>query len=122
MHNFRRVIFMALRERATIGAAIFCSVMVAVLWGANLGLVKPLIEVVFSGRTPHQWVDWQIERSRGEVEHLRTSIAAAESQLAVSDDSVLRSEQGRMQFELGAEEKSLVWLQQLSPYIKRYCP
>jgi ATP-binding cassette subfamily B protein/subfamily B ATP-binding cassette protein MsbA len=63
MANFRRVVALALRERLNIFAAIFCSLMVALLWGANFGLVKPIIEVVFSGRTPHAWVDWQIERT-----------------------------------------------------------
>jgi len=125
MANFRRVVALALRERLNIFAAIFCSLMVALLWGANFGLVKPIIEVVFSGRTPHAWVDWQIERTSAEVERLGGEIADLEKQLssaADQDAATLGQSLGRLQFQLTAEKQALAGTRWLEPAIKRYCP
>lgn len=130
MDNFRRVVGMALRERLTIFTAIFCSIMVALLWGANFGLVKPMIEVVFSGRTPHAWVDWQLKRTTLEIERLKTEITESQEQLgqfagdALESDEAyeLRSEIGRLEFQVTAERQALVSTRWLEPYIKRYCP
>ena len=120
MNNFFRVVRIALRRRFTFAAAILCSLCVALLWGANLGLVKPLIEIVFSGRTPHQWIDWQTAQSRGEIERLQAAIDECEDELATADDRaavILRNDRGRMAFELGADEQSLHWLNRLEPYV-----
>lgn len=125
MANFRRVVALALRDRLNISAAIFCSVMVALLWGANFGLVKPIIEVVFSGRTPHAWVDWQIERSSTEIERLVDEISAAEQQLAQAPSHEVPAANqhlGRLRFQLTAEQQALRGTKWAEPLIKGYCP
>jgi len=125
MQNFRRVVVLALRDRTTIAAAMCCSVIVALLWGANLGLVKPMIEVVFSGRAPHAWIDWQIDRSGKAVQKLKDEIVEIDRKLAMArpdDAASMQNERARLEFELSAEEQSLAWMQRIEPYIKQYCP
>ena len=51
MSNFLRVVRLTLARRYTFAAAVLCSLGVAVLWGANLGLIKPIVEIVFSEKT-----------------------------------------------------------------------
>ena len=41
--------------------------MVALFWGANIGAVYPFVEVVFQGKTLHNWVDEQIETVQSEI-------------------------------------------------------
>jgi ATP-binding cassette, subfamily B, bacterial MsbA len=125
MENFRRVISLALRDRTTIVATLICSILVAALWGANLGLVKPMVEIVFSGRRPHAWIDWQVERSRTAIASLQGELDGVLAARSVAPPDVaidLDHEAGRLRFELAAEEQSLAWSQKMSPYIKRYCP
>src|SRR5438552_2475590 len=125
MKNFRRVVLMALKDRSSIIAAICCSLIVAVLWGANFGVVKPLIEVVFSGRTPHEWIDWQLDRSSSEIARLEQELADTDQQLHAPQaqaNLVLLNQRSRLQFQLSAEEKSLVATKWLEPYVKQYCP
>jgi ATP-binding cassette subfamily B protein/subfamily B ATP-binding cassette protein MsbA len=125
MHNFRRVVLLALRDRKAVVAAMFCSLLVAVLWGANFGLVKPMIEVVFSGRTPHEWADWQVERSRGEVARLQKELSSLDAQIPIAsaeDSKRLARQRALIQFQLTAEDQSLTWTEWLAPYVKRYCP
>jgi ATP-binding cassette subfamily B protein/subfamily B ATP-binding cassette protein MsbA len=125
MQNFRRVILLALGNRSTILSAVVCSAIVALLWGANLGLVKPMIEIVFSGRRPHAWIDWQIQNSQQAIAKLRKECGEVEQKLPTvsSDEAIdLRHELGRLNFELTAEEHSLAWSKRFEPYLKQYCP
>jgi ATP-binding cassette subfamily B protein/subfamily B ATP-binding cassette protein MsbA len=124
MQNFRRVVSLALRDRSTIAAAMTCSVLVALLWGANLGLVKPLIEVIFSGRPPHAWIDHEIQQSVQEAAALQREIQSVEARIASAPDDLysLQRDRARLMYEHSAEQKQLLWMQRIEPYIKRYCP
>jgi ATP-binding cassette subfamily B protein/subfamily B ATP-binding cassette protein MsbA len=55
--------------------------LVAVLWGANLGSVYPFIEVVFNGKTIHDWADAQEDSVRKEIKDTETLIAKTRSEL-----------------------------------------
>ncbi len=122
MQNFRRVVSLALRERTTIFTAVFCAIMVAFLWGANLGLTKPMVEVVFSGRPPHEWIDWRLAESKKAIANLQTQIEATETELASSEQSSHKSALARLEFDLKAEEQSHEWMQRIEEPIKRYLP
>lgn len=47
MNNFCRVLRLALRNRFTAAGIFLCSLLVALLWGANIGTIYPVVEVVF---------------------------------------------------------------------------
>jgi ATP-binding cassette subfamily B protein/subfamily B ATP-binding cassette protein MsbA len=60
MSNLAQAIRVSLRYKYSLAASIVCSAMVAVFWGANITAVYPFVEVVFQGKTLHDWVDEQI--------------------------------------------------------------
>lgn len=122
MQNFRRVIALALQERTLIVAAMGCSFMVAFLWGANFGLVKPLVDVVFSGQKPHDWVDQQIAESKKKIAAYQDELSAAQADPNSAADTKLQAKMGRLHFDLTAEEQSLLWTEKIAPYVKKYCP
>ena len=67
---------MALKYKYSITASILCSAMVAVLWGANITAVYPFVQIVFQGKTVHDWVDEEITK----VDHLKETAQADEPQ------------------------------------------
>src|SRR5687767_12874851 len=75
MKNFLRVVAMALRRRFIFASALACSLIVALLWGGNLGLVKPLVEVAFSGKSPHRWARDEVQQSKDNVALFRVQVA-----------------------------------------------
>ena len=60
--NFGRVVRMAIRYKFTFAASIVSALMVAVLWGANISAVYPVVEVIFKNKSMQQWIDGKIDR------------------------------------------------------------
>src|SRR6185369_86808 len=75
MKNFLRVVQVALRRRYTFIAAVACSIGVALLWGGNLAIIRPIIEIVFTDKQPHAWAD-------GKVTDAQQQLAATQQELA----------------------------------------
>ena len=44
-----------------------CSIGVALFWGGNLALIKPIIEIVFTDKTPHGLADAKVEDGQAKV-------------------------------------------------------
>jgi ATP-binding cassette subfamily B protein/subfamily B ATP-binding cassette protein MsbA len=83
--NFGRIVRMAIRYKYTFVASVFSALAVAVLWGANIGAVYPVIEVVFKNKSLQQWVDEKIDEHHAtvaaktaELEQLQRDLAAAQ--------------------------------------------
>ncbi len=83
--NFGRVVRMAIRYKFTFAAAVFSALMVAVLWGANIGAVYPVVEVVFKNKSMQQWIGEKIAENQTaiaarttELESLRPRLATVE--------------------------------------------
>ena len=75
MKNFGRAVRIALRNRFTLLGAFACSLMVAMLWCANIGTVYPFVEVVFQGKSMHEWVDDELAESKKTLKELDAKIA-----------------------------------------------
>jgi ATP-binding cassette subfamily B protein/subfamily B ATP-binding cassette protein MsbA len=125
MRNFLRILRLVLRRRGTFALTLFCSLVVALLWGANLGLVKPIVDITFSGQTPHAWANQQVEKATGEVTELEKRVAAAQLQLP----HLTGEEQRLKRLQLERDETSLIsarlGLKQAEayrPWIVKYLP
>lgn len=125
MKSFGRVVELALQYRFSVIAAIVCALMVGLFWGANISVVYPFVEVVFDGKSLHEWVDGRIADSEAkQVEALATIVRTATEMGTASDEdlSKLRGQQdlalSRMQTEYRAEQ-AYRWAE---PGIKRYTP
>ena len=68
MSNYMRAIGLCLRRPWTLALALLCSFGVAGFWGANIGAVYPLMEVLFSGRSLPQAVDEDIAASKTAIQ------------------------------------------------------
>jgi subfamily B ATP-binding cassette protein MsbA len=75
MKNFGRVLRLALGYPWTIVGIVLSSLSVAVLWGGNIGVVYPFVEVIVSGQSLQQWVDKKIESSETVCRELNDQLA-----------------------------------------------
>src|SRR5687768_16842624 len=75
MGNFLRVIQLTLRHRAIFAAAVLCAVGIALLWGVNFGLTKPIVEILFAGKPPHAWADAQVAAAHEGVRAAKRELA-----------------------------------------------
>ncbi len=125
MKNFWRAVRIALSQRWTLAAAIVSSLIVALLWGANIGTIYPFIDVVFQGDSTGQWVAAKIETSEAQCAELEQQIAEMEAAAAIASPRERSLLERRISVQLGrlnAEAKALAMYRRLEPYIVRYLP
>jgi ATP-binding cassette subfamily B protein/subfamily B ATP-binding cassette protein MsbA len=67
MKNFRRALKIASVHRLNMLACIATSVVIALLWGGNLTVVGPLVDVVMNDQSMPQWIDQKVEESNREA-------------------------------------------------------
>jgi len=125
MNNFARTLHLALRYRWTVAASVLCSLIVAVIWGGNIGALYPLVSVCFQGHSLRQWVDESIKKTqeneiqfRGEMAQFSADLAKATNETRLKLAAQLADAQARVQAEQWAEQK----YRRLKPYIERYAP
>jgi ATP-binding cassette, subfamily B, bacterial MsbA len=125
MRNFLRVMRLAFRRRTTFGLIVVCSLIVALFWGANLGLVKPIIDITFSGKSPHQWANDQVSTAAERVSVLERRVATAQQQLphlSPAEQAVQRGQLERDELKLTSERLGLKQAQAYHPWIVNYLP
>ncbi len=120
MKNFGRAVRVALRFRWTLLGLIVSSVLVACFWGANFGLVYPILGVVLKQQSMHEWVDASIANSEAHCRSLETEIAAAAAN--PTEVSPGRSPLALLNSRLQAEQQALASATRLRPWIHRYMP
>ncbi|MEK6234340.1 MAG: ABC transporter ATP-binding protein/permease [Planctomycetales bacterium] len=69
-------------------AIAFCALMVGFLWGANLGAVYPLIEIVFNNdaKNPREWARGQLQDAVGQAAEFDVSLAIDDARLEAADN------------------------------------
>ncbi|MEX0794574.1 MAG: ABC transporter ATP-binding protein [Pirellulaceae bacterium] len=112
--------------RWSIIGSLLCSVMVGVLWGANIGVVYPFAEVVFRGQNLHQWLEAESEQHARQTTTLRETIAQHEAELAQAEDQKTRE---KLQSQISLHEGTLEGYESRKghvdtarPYIANYAP
>ena len=132
MKNFQRAVKLGGRYRWTILGIVLSSIWVAVLWGANLGAVYPIVEVVIKKESLQQWVDKRIAKARENVLEIRAEIARREDTERASqsadngalpqDSTYATASLYALHSQLSTENKALRNAQRLKPWIDRYLP
>lgn len=113
MSNLFQAIRVSLRYKYSIAASIVCSAMVAVFWGANITAVYPFVEVVFQGKTLHDWADEQIASAQvnlGEAQAKLADLPPGEPE-AVKLRNAEHSAQRRLQ----TLDTARQWITRLAP-------
>ena len=124
MKNFLRVVRLTLQRRMTFALAVLCSVGVAALWGANLGMIKPIVEVMFSDKPPHAWADARVEEAAQKANAARQALAAFDAEMArlPAAERNNATGRGRLEHRLAGHEQQLKAAQYVQPLIKTYLP
>ncbi len=123
--NFGRVVRMAIRYKFTFAASIVSALAVALLWGGNIGVIYPVVKVVFQNQSMQDWIDEKIDEAQktiadrsSERDRLRTEMAAA----AEADRRPLEHQLVEVESRLETETKALGWYETAKPYINTYIP
>ena len=126
--NFGRVVRMSLRYKFTFLAACFCALAVALLWVANIGILYPVIEVIFQDQSMHQWVDGKIKETDATVTQKSTELRGLRQQLAVAPPSDAKARR-RLEWAIANAAtdrdravRSWQAYRSVKPYIERYLP
>ena len=128
--NFGRVVRMAIRYKFTFAASILSALVVAVLWGANIGAVYPVVEVVFKNKSMQQWIDEKIVENRATVaaktaELEQSAAAAGRRENSGDDPAAVRNSTGHPQRRgrTRNEPATVLRASELAkPYIDAYLP
>ena len=125
MKPFFRAILLSLRYRWTIAGAITCSLLIALLWGASITTVFPVVKIVLEGQTAQEWIASEIADARrtqdnvaAEIQQLQQQRETAGPDQAALLDRKIDLKQDRLEAEKKALERYL-WVQ---PLAERYAP
>ena len=117
---------MTLKYRWSLLGSFGCSLLVAILWGANLGAVYPFVEIVLQNKTLPQWAEQRIDESTTRIsahEHRLEEIqSAADASGATKISLTNQSEVRSIEYELKAERSRLATTRYWQPVINRYAP
>lgn len=125
MTNFLRVVRHTLRRKYTFAAAMLCSFGVAGLWGANLGLIKPIIDIVFSDKPPHVWANDRVQAANKRDAEIRHEIVLLDAQINAAGKNVsekVRLQRARLDNKLVEQKADIEWSVWQARMIKRYLP
>ena len=125
MHNFYRVIRLALRYRWTFAGTVLSALAVGILWGANIGTIYPFVEVAIRGRTLQQWVEDNIDEARRNAaeygrraDEFQRELPAAPAQRTAK----LRKEIDRLRSQQQIEREAEARYAWIKPWIVRFVP
>ena len=125
MKNFRRVLRIALRRYWSLLGILLTSLVIAVLWGANIGALYPLVDIVFEGKSLHEWSDSKFAEIETKVQSLDGEILAFSDQLRAAGPDERQSIQTKLNDSVTRRDflvKSSNRLSKVRPWIADYAP
>ena len=128
MKSFARALRLAIAHRWTFAASLVCALAVAVLWGGNISVIYPIVEVTFKGQSMPEWVDKQIAAGKADVAARREQLDRLIEQQALVEPQAgakahrLARQVARDRSRLEAEEAALARNEWLQPYLHAYFP
>lgn len=124
MKSFSRALRLAFRRKWAIAGILATSLLIALLWGANIGTVYPMVQVVFEGDSLQEYAEKELTRADEEIADLNAQIselqkgAKAEGADQVAFAAEISAREGRRK--IVAESVHL--LRKLKPYVDQYAP
>src|SRR5688500_14601004 len=128
MKNFGRTLRLVLRYPWTLAGSTVCAIMVALLWGGNIGGMYPIVEIIFGnggGQTMQAWIDRKSDEEQAHLGRIEERIADLEEQI----DATPGEERGDLEMQLrrahddmATGESILAKRLWLRPYIYHYLP
>lgn len=125
MKNFIRSIKEARSYWKSLLLATVFSLVIATLWGANIGAFYPILEVTIGGKSVHTWFDEQIDFQQQRLIQLQKQIDDLKLREAQAAGSQLTEVSLQLQTCLAQQEidnKKLTGYQKAFPWVKRWVP
>ena len=125
MSNFSRAIYLTLNHRLTVIASILCSLVVAVLWAANIATVLPVVDGVMEGKSIPVLLQDTIAYSQQQIDEIDEHIAEINYQLKREPNKDTEHLQGEIKgFEYQREKalNKVVFWQWFQPAVNRWLP
>ena len=122
MNQLGRALKMTLKYRWSLLGSFGCSLLVAILWGANLGAVYPFVEIVLQNKTLPEWAEQRIDQSTMLIDSHDKRLTVLRSAAGPSADSSNKSEIRSIEYDLKAERSRLASTKYWQPLINRYAP
>ena len=124
MNQFRRVLRIAARRYWSLIGILVSSMIIAVLWGANIGALYPLIDIVFDGKNLHQWSESKFTDAEERSQELEAQILFLEKELAAAPTPEARRGT-EWDLEVAHEKQGLInksteRLSKMKPWIAQY--
>lgn len=126
MKNFHRILKLAFRRRGALLGVLLSSIVIAVLWGVNIGTLYPMVEVVFKDDSLPEYVQKQLEQSQLKLTEIENEICTLTAeQFHSEDEAESRSLEKQIDFAFtrqSAMEKKADWLVAVQPWVDRFAP
>jgi ATP-binding cassette, subfamily B, bacterial MsbA len=134
MKPFLSIVIHALRYKWSIAGATLASFLIALLWGASISTVYPVVEIVLDGKTGKQWLANEIDKAEKQKQSFENEVAKLERELAELqqaervDETIKKRRVGiqtqiyRNQGRIGAEKDALEWYRKAEPWFEKWAP
>lgn len=125
MKQFARVLRMAARRRWSLVGILTSSLIIAILWGANIGTLYPMVEVVFNGDTLQTYCVKEIDEANKKIAEVDLEIGALRKEQENADEKHARALENQIQLALGQREvftETIVYIKRAQPTINAYAP
>ncbi|MEW4456302.1 ABC transporter ATP-binding protein [Bremerella sp. JC817] len=114
------------KYRWSIIGSMICSLLVGVLWGANIGAVYPFAEIIFDGQSLHEWADRETVNCNTQIARLNTEIQDLQAELPQENDAQEAAEMKtrirQAESEISGWQGKLNNVEKSKPYIESYAP
>jgi ATP-binding cassette subfamily B protein/subfamily B ATP-binding cassette protein MsbA len=107
MKNFLRALRHALPYRRRLVLSMVCALLAAVLWGLNFTSIYPVLKLLHTEQSPHQWIDGKIAYYENEIRgwELLTNRKSEEKQQLERERDELRRDPERQGSSVVVEQK-----------------
>jgi ATP-binding cassette subfamily B protein/subfamily B ATP-binding cassette protein MsbA len=125
MKTFGRVLKIAARRRIALVGILITSFLIALLWGANIGTLYPLVEVVFKGDSLPSYFESRVEASRLELVELDKEMREVTQAAAVASGeqkTALAVELQTLESRRKIVSESSRWYAKVRPWVDAYAP
>jgi ATP-binding cassette, subfamily B, bacterial MsbA len=128
MKNFGRVLKLAAAKRSALVGILVTSILIAALWGANIGTLGPLVEVVFKGDGLPAYSAKQIALADSQIAVIDAELLVLHEQLAAAKQTP-QPNAGSIELQIESAEanrkvaqESVYYITKAKPYIDKYAP
>ena len=125
MGNFARSVRLALRYYWTVAASGLCALIVAALWGANIGAIYPLVEVIGNDQSLTEFIDKGIDQSEKAIAEETAAAGRLQQQGAAAgpdQSDAIRRKLAAATNRRQAAETTLAHYRWWKPWVDAYLP